>query len=147
MANGTKGDCVLLRDLNLNVSRANDPDYSRGPLLEAWTTGFKEAGFSLCHTEATWRLHGFFIDPANPAAPRSHRFSTLDHVYTASRITAKAVVVYDLTTDHWPAMARLDYAVDKKPAVVIKGCNFKKSPQQPLRPLSCVPGTGRLLMP
>jgi hypothetical protein len=68
-----------------------------------------------------------FIDPANPAAPRSYRFSTLDHVYTAGRITADAVVVNDSTTDHWPVMAHLDYAVDKKPVMVIKRCNFKKN--------------------
>jgi hypothetical protein len=40
MANGTKGDCVLLRDLNLDVSRSGHPDYGRGPLLESWITGF-----------------------------------------------------------------------------------------------------------
>jgi hypothetical protein len=125
-ANVTKGDCVLLGDLNIDVSRANDPDYGRGPLLQSWITGFKAAGFSLCHMEATWRLHVLFINPANPAAPRSHRFSTLDHVYTAGRITAEAVVVNDSTTDHRPVMARLDYAVDQKPVVVIKRRNFKK---------------------
>jgi hypothetical protein len=124
MANGTKGDCVLLRDLNLNVSRANNADYGRGPLLESWTTGFKAAGFSLCNTEATCRSHGLFINPANPAAPRSHRFSTLDYVYTAGRI--EAVVVNDCTTYHRLVMECLDYTVDKKTEVVIKRRNFKK---------------------
>jgi hypothetical protein len=102
MANGTKGDCVLLGDLNLDVSCANDPDYGRGPLLESWITGFKAA------------VPHLFINPANPAAPWSHRFSTLDHVHTAGRITAEAVVVNDSTTDHRPVIARLNYAVDKK---------------------------------
>jgi hypothetical protein len=57
---------------------------------------------------------------ANPATPRSHRFSTLDHVHPAGRITAEAVVVNDSTTDYRTVMARLDYVVDKKPVVVIK---------------------------
>jgi endonuclease/exonuclease/phosphatase (EEP) superfamily protein YafD len=97
---------VLLGDLNLKVSPANDADYGRGLLLEPWTTGFKAAVFMLCHTEATWRSHGLFIDPANPAAPQSHRFSTLDHVYTAGRIAAEAVVGNDSTTDHRLVMAQ-----------------------------------------
>jgi endonuclease/exonuclease/phosphatase (EEP) superfamily protein YafD len=108
MANVTKGDCLLLGDLNLDVARFNDINYNRRPLLHTWTEGYRSAGFSLSHTAATWRSHGLFSDSANPMAPKSHRYSTLDHVYTAGKIAAVATVVNNRTTDHRPVMACLD---------------------------------------
>jgi hypothetical protein len=123
MANGTKGDCMLLGDLNLDVYRANNADYNRKPLLESWTTGFKATGFSLCHTEATWRSHGLFINPANPAVtPVLYSGSRLHSRQDCGRGCGGEQLHDQSRARHGALTTRLT----KKTKVVIKRCNIKK---------------------
>jgi hypothetical protein len=102
IANDSKGDTVMLGDINLDVSRFGNILYGRRALLDAWREGYEDADFRLLPTSATWRSHGLFVDPARPEAPPSHRQSTLDYVYVAGRISPVATVLADSTTDHRP---------------------------------------------
>ena len=89
----------LAGDFNLDIARADDPNYYKQHLLHRWTAFTEELGLRWSETGPTFMSDGIFNG--------EHRFSTIDHVYARTRYDVTSYVLPDLTSDHRPVLARV----------------------------------------
>ena len=91
---------IIAGDINLDMSKKNDPEYRRQPLLTAWLAAISRLGSQWIPTPHTWKSYGSH-------GTAGHHYSTLDHIYAPSGTGATATIKLDSTTDHYPVVAEI----------------------------------------
>jgi endonuclease/exonuclease/phosphatase (EEP) superfamily protein YafD len=94
---------IVAGDFNLDLARENDPRYKCKTLVGDLVAAVGRAGLVYHNTPPTWRSYGQFNDTGDPNAIRTHRSSTINHVYSAG-VSAVVSVLNDASTDHSPLL-------------------------------------------
>lgn len=128
---GARKAIVLTGDMNLDVTRRYHTGYRHKAMLVDLQDATATAGFEYHNTPHTFRSYGLHSDGG---APFAHRFSTIDHTYTAG-VVATVEVLDDYSSDHRPMVLTINAGGDVSDAgrlVIVKRRNFKRLRRQQL---------------
>jgi hypothetical protein len=102
---------VLTGDLNLDVTRRHDSGYRCKAMLVDLQDAAAAAGFEYHIMSHTFRSYGIHSDGGGPHA---HRYSTIDHTYTAG-VVASVKVLADSSSDHRPLVTVVNTGAVRDP--------------------------------
>jgi endonuclease/exonuclease/phosphatase (EEP) superfamily protein YafD len=122
-ASASRKAIVLTGDLNLGVTRRHDSGYRCKSMLANLQDAAAAAVFeyhATSHTFRSYRMH------SDGGAPYAHRYTTIDHTYTAG-VVASVEVLADSSSNHRPLVTVINAGAVQDPEglATIQRQNFK----------------------